>query len=349
MKKIKELSVILMILVALLVLVGCGSTNYLKSTDPNNPSNSERKDCHTDGHAFELDKCTVCGATYSDNLVFELSDDESSYIVLDGQSCKDETVIIPAVYNGKPVTEIADGAFYYCETMKKVKIPASVVVLREGAFHRSYNLETVEFEEGSQLKKIGDSAFLFCDKLRSINFPEGLLDIGKDAFLQCYNLKEIVLPDGLLHIGINAFTQTGYFRKDENWKNGLTLYIGNHFIALNGTHTGAKFIVDEGTRVIADGVFLGCTNMRNIEIPSSVTSIGSRTFEGCTKLEYVNIQPGSQLQKIHAKAFLNCEKLLRVNFAGSSQQWALIQKEENWVNPEKNFKIYCTDGYLTET
>lgn len=346
MKKIRLISLVFIFVLIFISLVSCQDVNYVKDPADRGDQTTGQKNCKTDGHSFDGGVCTVCGATYSDSLIFRLSDDGLSYVVASGKNCKDRKVVIPNEYNGKPVTEIGEGAFYYCESMEIVKIPASVVNLDDGAFHRCYNLVTVVFENGSKLERIGNSAFLFCDHLKSINFPEGLRDIGDEAFLHCFNFFEIVLPDGLLHIGKDAFAYTGYYHRSDNWKNGSTLYIGNHFITIKGKTTGTKYTVEEGTRVIADGLFANCTNMRNIEFPTSVTSIGSGAFEGCKNLQYVNFKPGTELKVIHSKAFLNCENIVRVNYGGTVELWNLVEKESGWIYAPKNFLVHCTDGDL---
>ena len=342
MKKIKYLIFILITVVLSTLLLSCAKTVYLKSTSGG--GNQAPKDCINIGHTFDEGLCIRCNADYSTAIEFKLSEDESSYIVISGDDCKDEEIIIPSEYNGKPVTAIGEGAFYYCASAKKVNIPESVAVIEEGAFHRCYNLENVVFSEDSQLESIGNSAFLFCDKLSAINIPASIVSIGDGAFLHCFNLCEITLPDEILHIGINAFTYTGYYNKSDNWKNGQTLYIGNHFVSLSGSLSGTKFIVDEGTKVIADGVFSECTTLRNVDIPSSVTSIGVYTFKGCTSLEYVNFAAGSELKIIYEKAFLHCDKLSRINYGNSKSEWAAVIKQTNWDNDTSKFTVHCSDG-----
>ena len=342
MKKIRILFLVLTIFVLSVFITACNKPQYLRSTSEGDQNGIE--ECSKIGHSFENGECTRCDVDFSDAIKFELSEDESSYIIIDGKSCKDEEIIIPSEYNGKPVTAIGEGAFYYCSSAKKVNIPASITVIDEGAFHRCYNLETVIFSEDSQLESIGDSAFLFCDKLSSINIPANIISIGEGAFLHCFNLYEITLPDEILHIGINAFTYTGYYNNSDNWKNGQTLYIGKHFVSLSGSLSGTKFIVDEGTKVIADGVFSECTTLRNVDIPSSVTSIGVYAFKGCSSLEYVNFATGSELKIIYEKAFFNCNNLSRINYGNSKSEWEAVVKQTDWDKSASKFTVHCFDG-----
>ena len=43
-------------------------------------------------------------------------------------------------------------------------------------------------------------------------------------------------------------------------------------------------ILETGVRSIEYGAFENCTSLQSITIPSSVTSIGSYAFDGCTSL-----------------------------------------------------------------
>lgn len=60
---------------------------------------------------------------------------------------------------------------------------------------------------------------------------------------------------------------------------------------LKGPVHFSHFNVKEGTEVICNKAFTGCSNLTSINIPLSVTTIGASTFSGCSKLTYVNIPP----------------------------------------------------------
>jgi hypothetical protein len=44
---------------------------------------------------------------------------------------------------------------------------------------------------------------------------------------------------------------------------------------------------------IGSNAFNGCTNLRNITLPSDLTSIDSNAFGGCTSLTTITIPPGA--------------------------------------------------------
>jgi len=79
-------------------------------------------------------------------------------------------------------TKIGKKAFYRCEKIKSVEIPAKVQFLKDNAFSGTNNLEKITFEGGSQLEEISNEAF-YGSKLQSkIILPKSVLVIGNGAF-----------------------------------------------------------------------------------------------------------------------------------------------------------------------
>ena len=58
------------------------------------------------------------------SLKYELNSDGTAYTVT-GVEKEEESFVIPAEYEGKPVTAIGDGAFWCCTPLKNVTVPWS--------------------------------------------------------------------------------------------------------------------------------------------------------------------------------------------------------------------------------
>jgi len=103
---------------------------------------------------------------------------------------------------------IIDSGAFSNSGLIDITIPASVVSIggdsSEGAFNSCGNLETVTFEEGSQLIQIREMSFFQCSNLTSINLPQGLETIGDSAF-HTTGLTEIIIPASVTSIGNQAF------------------------------------------------------------------------------------------------------------------------------------------------
>ena len=66
------------------------------------------------------------------------------------------------------------------------------------------------------------------------------------------------------------------------------LYLGNYLIKAK-TNISGEYTIKDGTKVIADEAFCGCTSLTSVTIPDSVTSIGDYAFYKCTSLTEITI------------------------------------------------------------
>ena len=73
-------------------------------------------------------------------------------------------------------------AFYDCNALEVILLPAGVQEIGDKAFYRCKNLKTVRFPKG--LKRIGREAFNFC-KVQQLDLPDTLEEIDKKAFFCC--------------------------------------------------------------------------------------------------------------------------------------------------------------------
>ena len=116
---------------------------------------------------------------------FNLNEDNMSYSIVNNY-VQQRKVIIPATYNGLPVTKI---------------IGANDL----GHTHYWQNITIVAFEEGSNIELIGVSAF--CDSdMKKIHLPNSVKEISSRAFVLCKNLREVYIPKSVTIIGKEAFS-----------------------------------------------------------------------------------------------------------------------------------------------
>ncbi len=80
-------------------------------------------------HNYVEEICSKCSKKIndSDGLKFELSADETYYILSGIGSCTDDMVTVPATYCNLPIKEIKERALYNCKTLMSIKIPNSIV------------------------------------------------------------------------------------------------------------------------------------------------------------------------------------------------------------------------------
>ena len=156
--------------------------------------------------------------------------------------------------------------------------------------------EVVEIPEGTCA--IGGGVFRGRAFIREVRLPKSLREIDHNAFAGCSNLERVVGECPLTYVGEDAFTGTPWLRA-----------LGDRPV-LNGVLIGrppldrGELAVPEGVRVIAEGVFRGCTELRGVSFPESLEEIGPEAFAGCTHLRQASLPRG--LNCIGEKAFQNC-------------------------------------------
>ncbi|MDR1840188.1 MAG: leucine-rich repeat domain-containing protein [Treponema sp.] len=115
---------------------------------------------------------------------------------------KKQTVIIPPIMHGLPISGIGNSAFKEKEIIR-ITIPDSVTSIGDEAFKGNL-LIIVTIPEG--VTSIGNNAFANCDSLTSITIPESVTSIGDMAFYGCSRLTSITIPESVTSIGWEAFS-----------------------------------------------------------------------------------------------------------------------------------------------
>lgn len=176
------------------------------------------------------------------------------------------------------VTAIGDYAFSCCSAISGVVIPGNVRSIGRYAFDSS-GITTAAMINGVQTIK--DHAFSFCNGLTSVSIPSSVTSIGDYAFEYCENLTALSLPETAVHIGEGAFQECVGLVDS----NGF-LIINNvlHVYAGNATSVSIPY----GVTQIATWAFQGKSNLQNIIIPDSVTSIGFGALGYCD-LRFISI------------------------------------------------------------
>ena len=251
-----------------------------------------------------------------DDLNFTLINNDTEYAV-SAKNPKSLTsaLTIPATYNGKPVTEIADLGFGVSSGVDRpaitsVSIPSSIKVIGNSAFKNCRTLSTVTFAPNSQLTTIGTSAFAYCQALTGIELPNSLSSMGQAVFGHCtaltaiylsntaltaidqqvfYNciaLTSVSLPQALTEIGSLAFSEctalaSVNFPKDLKSIGSRAFYNCNNLTVINLSNTALSSI--------GDWAFYECTSLTTIALPQSLTTLGDSAFYRCNNLTSIDL------------------------------------------------------------
>ncbi|MCL2765866.1 MAG: leucine-rich repeat protein [Treponema sp.] len=249
------------------------------------------------------------------SLAFTLIDNGTAYSVSLGTATAAE-IVIPAVYNELPVTEIGSYGFS-SSNLTSIVIPNSVTSIGSFAFYICTSLTSIVIP--NNLTSIGDYAFGGCTSLTNIVIPNSVTSIGDSAFYQCTSLTSIVIPNSVTSIGDAAFAHC---------TNLTSIVIPNNLTSIGdyafvGCTSLTNIVIPNSVTSIGQSAFSDCTSLTSIVIPNSVTSIGSNVFAGCTSLTSIVI-PNS-VTSIGESAFAYCDNLSTVFYGGSDNTaWSAI-------------------------
>ena len=242
-------------------------------------------------------------------------DGVGGYTVTTGKFFKEGSVIIPEIYDGKPVTKIADGAFEGNTYLTSVTIPSTVTEIGENAFKGCTNLREIAFANvkpnaslqanarfayaGTYTLSVGTPTYTLTNasNQKITTVQSGVKKIGAKAFYGCTNLASIDASRAA-EIGEEAFAGCSSLH---------SIVFGNHLLSLS------------------NGTFSGCSSLKLVDLPSSLTTIGDRCFENCTG--FTNFLVPATITTVGDSILTGCANLSdliveeRSNMEGFSQNW----------------------------
>ena len=234
------------------------------------------------------------------------------------------------------VTTIGVYAFYNCDALESITIPASVTEIGEVAFTYCGSLASVTFSEDAQLTTIGSGAFEGCENLESITIPEKVTEMGDFVFNGCDNLAIILCeaeskPEGWGMFWNGDGIPALFDSNNCGFEDGvLTIkkdyifdepYSDNYpWHSLRSQITSVVFDDNNGEVTftsIGNNAFLDCEKLESVTIPASVTEIGAGAFAYCESLETITFSEDAQLTTISNSAFFGCNALTSITIPAS--------------------------------
>ena len=196
----------------------------------------------------------------------------------------------------KAVTTIGMGAFAQCESLASCiyQVDAKLTTIETMAFYDCYALKRVKLPYSTRY--IGIAAYENCIALNELYIQKGVEFIGDRAFLQCTALKSVDIPATAVYVGGAAFGYCTALTK-------ITATSGGNFVAIN------NMLYDKDLTVLIQAA-TGMTGSCALDLPSSVTTIGTAAFAGTTGMTSVTIP--DTVTTIDTEAFTNCTGLTSV-------------------------------------
>ena len=190
-----------------------------------------------------------------------------------------------------------------------------VIAIGEYAFAGCIGITSISIP--NSVTSIGNMAFYNCSSLTSIHISNSITSIGNYAFAGCIGITSISIPNSVTSIGSAPFPNCSSLTSI-NVASGNTHYSSIDGVLYNYVQDaliqcpGAKtsVIIPSSVTSIGSSAFSGCSGLSSITIPNSVTSIGSYAFNGCSGLSSITI-PNS-VTSIESWTFQDCSGLTSV-------------------------------------
>jgi len=183
------------------------------------------------------------------------------------------------------VYEIAGGAFSGSQ-LQSIVLPDNVRKISESAFRNSQKLQTVVIP--GNVSSIDAYAFADCVMLNDLVIPAAVANLGDYAFAGCTSLTNLILEERKTEMTVGAHLFDGC--------TSLTTVFEfpgvNTFSAYMYANTGIVNLVipNSYTNLNAEGVFAYCANLQTVQFPANAgTRLGGRFFKGCTALVSIDI------------------------------------------------------------
>ena len=298
-------------------------------------------DCIETGCFYKCDKLTSIdipeGVKQIDSRAFEKCSNITSItipntLVSIGERAFAECVALNDVKLSNQVEKIGDYAFFQCSELNAIDIPTSVKKIGTLAFGECDNLTNIYFNaekckagkpvfsytsEKANLH-IGNIVMLIDDRIfenmniDEITIPNSVTKIGKLAFANSTPLAQIDLQtNDAIEIDNSAFENTSW----DNSQNDKIVYINNVAYKYIGNDSPSIIKFKEGTTSIAANFMKDNKQLENVELPSSLLSIGCSAFENCTNLKSIYFP--TNIRSISQRAFANCANIESVKLSSS--------------------------------
>lgn len=187
--------------------------------------------------------------------------DSPTTVIVNGIGyCDDTNIVVPdRLPNGKLVVGVAEKAFFRCDGIESVNLPATVSNIGAYAFAWCPELERVS---AAGAVFIEERAFMGCKKLMSITLSNRLESVEDKAFSYCTSMEQIALPDSLFFMGVGVF---------------------------EGCKRLVSASLPQKLREISNGTFNACVNLKAVSLPNGLRYIDEYAFAYCISLEGMHL------------------------------------------------------------
>lgn len=202
------------------------------------------------------------------------------------------------------ITSIPATTFKGCTSLVSFTVPTHVTSLGNSSsggsiFYGCSKLETVTLHDG--IGYIAGSTFYNCSKLNNITLPNNTsyTTLENSLFYGCKALTSITIPANVIKIGSSKESKVFYNCS----KLETVTFAGNNVTTIQGY------------------AFYGCSVLKNITIPETLSTLGVCAFYNCKALETATLPVGitaiENNNAVYGNIFYGCSALKSVTILGA--------------------------------
>ena len=221
------------------------------------------------------------------------------------------------------LVRIRNGAFSGCSNLIGLSIPDSVTTIEDMAFYDNMRLSSISFGTESQLKSIGEFAFSGCKKLQSFTLPREVIQLSHSAFYRDTAIISFAVQDGntaftavngiLCNADASILICYPYGKTGEAIIPETVTTVGSYGFR----YAKCRSVDFANVRSIEDYAFFQSRLQGDLVLSNQISSIGEAAFAHNYYLYSLTF--GNGLTEIPDKAFLECTALKEIVFSSTVQ------------------------------
>lgn len=154
------------------------------------------------------------------------------------------------------------------------------------------NITSATIKSGTTIIETG--AFHFCTKLASVTIPNSVTSIERYAFSNCQHLSSVEIPSGVTTISNNCFSTCSALQSIT--MSDIVTSIGDYGFSdcgkLKRLNSNVDGVLNIPTSLTSIGTrsFASCYGFTSVNMPNGVTTIGNYAFYNNSHLQSITIE-----------------------------------------------------------